>query len=222
MKKPLLLIGTVLGASSAVYGAHEGQSSHALLGATGDAKFVTPGQAVQGRQGAQVQIDISGTQSWDVLGDPSNTVMLIDLAAALGKPAGSQVVMNGIGYHTVQSTVGASWLSEMRMYFDDNVAPDLSGLFLTPGFATGSPGTGTYDSGGVLKLADVAIPDIVLPNGILRIEFYEGFDDVADAVDGNYLTGSVLTIQTTNTAPAPGALALLGLAGLVGGRRRRS
>ncbi len=168
------------------------------------------------RAGIAVDIALTGIQSFDGLGDPSNTVLLIDVAAAVGLASGSSVTMNGFGYDLTIQTIGASWLSEARMYFDDNVAPDLTGLFLTPGFATGSPGTAAYSSGGITKLADVGIGDIVLPNGILRLEFYEGFDDVADAADANWF--GTVTIQAT---PAPGTLALIGLGGLAAARRRR-
>lgn len=220
MKKPLLIIGAVLGSATLASGASVPTSSHELLGSTinGPYNTATP---QNGRMGAQRTVDISGISTWDVLGSPNNTVLLVDLAALFGKPAGSTVTMNGIGWHTNQSTVGSSWLSEMAMYFDDNIAPDGLGLFLRPGASQATPGTGTFDSNGVIKLEGAGIAPIVLPNGILRIEFYESFDDVANAIDGNFLSGSFLTIQTTNV-PAPGALALLGLAGLVGIRRRRS
>ncbi len=169
------------------------------------------------RAGVQVDIDLTGVQSWDGLSDPSNTVLLIDVAAAVGLASGSAVSITGFGYDLSIMTVGGSWLSEARMYFDDNIAPDLTGLFLTPGFATGSSGTASYNSGGLTKLADVGIGDILLADGILRLEFYEGFDDAADAVDANW--AGTVSVQAT---PAPaGTFALLGLGGFAAMRRRR-
>lgn len=157
---------------------------------------------------------LSDIATWDLVGDPDNLVFDIDLGSG-GTPA----TMHGIGWDVSVATVGASWLSEARMYFDDNIAPDLSGLFLTPGIADGFPGTGSYSSGGIVDLSDNGIPDIVLPNGHLRLEFHESFDDVADAIDGYFLAGSTLTLDMT-MVPAPGALALLGLGGLAIRRRR--
>lgn len=153
----------------------------------------------------------SDVATWDLVGDSSNVVWALDM----GGPA----TMHGIGWDMTVQTVGGSWLSEARMYFDDNIAPDLSGLFLTPGIADGFSGTGSYSSAGILDLSDNGIPDIVLPNGFLRLEFHESFDDVADAIDGYFLAGSTLTLDMT-IVPAPGALALLGLGGLAIRRRR--
>lgn len=153
----------------------------------------------------------SAIDSWDLVSDPNNVVFALDM----GGPA----TMHGIGWDVSIATEGGSWLSEARMYFDDNIAPDLSGLFLAPGVADGFSGTGSYSSGGIVDLSDNGIPDIVLPNGFLRLEFYESFDDVADAIDGHYLAGSTLTLDMT-IVPAPGALALLGLGGLAIRRRR--
>jgi MYXO-CTERM domain-containing protein len=141
--------------------------------------------------------------------------------------SGSTVTVVSVGWNTNQQVVTASsWLSEMRVYFDDNVAPDNSGLFLRPGVAIANNNGGNaanFNSGGQLDLSANNIPNIVLPNGILRMDFHETFDDVANQIDGTFLSGSVFTIGVLETAvPAPGALALLGLAGLAGSRRRRS
>lgn len=217
MKKPLLLIGAVLGCATVASGASVPTSSHELLGMTNSGSFNTATPQSH-RAGIQVVVDISGANTWDPVSDPSNEIRIIDIAAAAGLPSGTPVIMNGIGWNTNQTAFGSSWLSEMGMYFDDNIAPDLSGLFLRPGAGSNFPGTASFSSP-VIKLADVLIPDVVLPNGLLRLEFYESFDDIADTIDGTFNPGSTVTVQIV---PAPGALALLGLAGLVGGRRRRS
>lgn len=172
--------------------------------------------------GGLVNFNVAGITSWDAQGSGFNTVVNFDLASALGYAPGTSITMNGIGWNVNLATVGASWLSEMGVYFDDAVAPDLSGLFLRPGAANGAPGSGNFTSNGVIKLAPNAIPDIVLPNGILRMEFYESYDDASGAIDGNWLSGA-LTIQTVQAAvPAPGVAGLFGLAGLAAARRRRA
>jgi len=157
---------------------------------------------------------VSDIESWDLLGDLDNAVFALDVGG------GQQATMHGIGWDTTQRALGASWLSEMGAYFDDNIAPDGTGLFLTPGFADSFPGTGSYSSGGIVDLSDNGIADIVLANGVLRLEFFESFDDVSGAVDGLWLEGSSFTLDMT-IIPAPSALALLGLGGLVTSRRRR-
>lgn len=162
-------------------------------------------------------VDLSNAESWDALSDGSNMVMLVDVNAALGGVGAAS--MTGIGWDNSISTVGGSWLSEAVMYFDDNIAPDLSGLFLTTGVGDDFAGTASYSSGGILDLSDNAIPDIALADGILRIEFFENFDDTADAIDAFY--GGTITIAADYTVPAPAGLAVLGLGGLVASRRRR-
>lgn len=136
--------------------------------------------------GAITVVDIAGEQSWDTLNDTSNTVIAV--------PLGAGASMTGIGWDVCLTTVGGSWLSEGRFYFDGS-DQDLSGLFLTPGVGDNFSGSDCYSSGGTIDLSDNAIPDIpILADGNLYIQLFEGFDDVADAVDADWVAPSTLTI----------------------------
>jgi len=165
-----------------------------------------------------VLVSVAGANSWDLVSDTSNQILLIDIAAGAGQPSGTPMVMTGIGWNVSLATVGGSWLSEARFYFDDAIAPDLSGLFLRPS-STNASGADNPSSSGVIDLSDNSIPDINLPNGILRIELYESYDDVADAIDANWTAGN-LTIRA-EPVPEPASLSLLALGGLAALRRRR-
>ena len=169
------------------------------------------------QDGIVIDYDITGAESWDAFGDASNEVHAIDVATLIGLPAGTAVTMNGIGWDVTIETVGNSWLSEATMYFDDNINPDGTGLFLTPGSGDNFAGTATYSSGGLIDLEDAGIGNIDLPDGLLRLEFYEGYDDVDDAIDANYLATSTLQLDIV---PEPAGLALLGLGALTLIRRR--
>jgi len=180
---------------------------------------------VRGTTNSIVNVDISGIETRDAITVPYNgfnNVLEVDLAAALGYASGTSITMTSIGWNVNISTFGESWLSEAQIYFDDNIAPDGTGLFLRPGAGSGFPGSANFDSMGQIDLTDNAIPNIVLANGILRLEFGESFDDVAGAADAIFDSGSTLFVGVLETAvPAPGAAAVLGLAGIAGLRRRR-
>jgi len=157
-------------------------------------------------------LDIAGEDSWDSLNDASNTILVV--------PLGAGASMTGIGWDVNLSTVGGSWLSEARFYFDGD-DQDLMGLFLTPGVGNNAPGIMSFSSGGVLDLSDNAIPDIPMnADGNLYIQLYEGFDDAADAIDANWTAGSTLTIAYEGAPPVPtvGTWAMIALGvSLLGG-----
>lgn len=173
--------------------------------AAGDAQGVTSNNA---GALATITIDLGGVNSWDDLGDSSNEIV----TAFLG--ANAQVV--GIGWDVNISTVGLSWLSEPVMNFE-------GALFVTAGVGDDFAGTASYSSGGILDLFTAGTTPLdffVGADGILDIEFFEGYVDVFDAIDATYGQGSQVQVQYV-AVPAPGAVAMLGLGGLVAGRRRR-
>lgn len=170
---------------------------------------------------AIVDIDVDGVESWDGPGDADNTILVVDLADALGLAGGSSVTITGIGWDVVISTVGASWLSEATVSFEGLVT-------VSPGAGNDAPGSMAFTSGGLLDLTDNGIPDIVLADGLLTLEFFEGYDDVADAVDSvwgsSFLAAGILQVDAGATVvPIPAALPLFaaGLGSLLLGARRR-
>lgn len=153
---------------------------------------------------ATVTIDISGVNNWDLQLDSDNELLSQFIAGD------AHIV--GLGWDVSISTVGESWLSEPVI--------DLGGaIFLTTGVGNDFGGTASFSSGGLLDLVGTGLDFFLAADGLLNIEFFESFDDVADAIDSSYGQGS--TIQIQYVVPAPGALAMLGLGGLVAGRRRR-
>ncbi|MCB9838969.1 MAG: hypothetical protein H6813_06480 [Phycisphaeraceae bacterium] len=153
------------------------------------------------RFGQVYAFNVAGIESFDSLGDPSNTVINFDLASALGYASGTPLTLNGIGWNVNITAEGGSWLSEMVVYFDDTVAPDQVGLFLAPGINSGFPGTASFSSG-VQKLGDFGFSDVYLPNGRVRMEFFESFDDADNVRDGVWNSG-VLNIQVREVCNEP-------------------
>ena len=149
------------------------------------------------------------TPSMDGFGSSLNAVYTFNIGA------GSHVV--GYEYELDLITYGASWASEARFTFTDD--PITAGVHSSPGFATGSPLTTTthYSSGGYNDLVTAGLDFNVGANGILRVEFNESYDDAVGVADADWL-GGFITFHYD--VPAPGALALPGLAGLARRRRR--
>lgn len=147
--------------------------------------------------GTDLVIDVSGVESWDFQGDPDNTILNVFVGAG--------ATITNIAWNVNLTTLGISWADENTMTFN--------------GAQSVNPGLGDAFTVSNANYAGSAASGIVLDgSGMLSIEFHEvGFDDNANAVDSFYNSGTI----TISYVPAPGALAVLGLGGLVAGRRRR-
>ena len=160
-----------------------------------------------------ITIDLAGINSNDNFGSPNNDFSLIELG---------DVTITGIGWDNVVGNgddTGVTWGNEMTMAVVDS--GDLNGVFISffpsEGGATAGGVWGPASSGGIIDLASQGLA-FNTTSGSLLVEFFESYNDVDGATDAHYESGTV-TIEYS--IPAPGALALLGLAGLAGGRRRR-
>jgi len=156
---------------------------------------------------ATMVIDISGIMSNDAPGSALNEVLNVFLGV------GGQVT--GLSWDVTLSTIGGSWASEATIGFGGQIN-------LNPGSADSfTVSMQNYSSGGILDLTDLGLNNIVEDGtGNLAIEFSESFVDNAGTGDAIYEAGSTVTIYG-NFVPTPGSLAVLGLGGLVAGRRRR-
>lgn len=159
-----------------------------------------------------VTIDLTALQSVDFFGDADNDTLSIDLNAALGTIA--EVTVEGIGWDVTIDTIGGSWLSEARISFQDSLGGEH--LQLAPGIDDTFAGSGVYSSGGILDLVSAGL-SFTLADGILVLEFFESFDDMAGMVDANW--GGTLTISATGVVPVPaGVWLLLSGIGVLAGR----
>lgn len=159
-------------------------------------------------------VALDNVESWDFQGSNNNTILTLDI--------GNNTVTS-IGWDLTIETVGESWRSEPSFRFTDTEG----NLFftVTPGFGDDSPGTTMYSSltlipYGLLDLTDIGLSNFQPAGGLLMIEIFESYDDVTDAVDA-YINGKLrIGLDGILVPPAPGTLALFGVAGVAALRRR--
>jgi hypothetical protein len=167
---------------------------------------------------APLVVNVAGVESFGEVGDSGNTVLTFNV--------GAFATITGISYNVNLTAFSPSWLSELGLYFGDT--DQSTGVYFTPGFEDSNPGTGTYAD--AADLVALGLDFQVGADGLLRLEFFEDFDDAAVSPDGIWNFGTI-TFTTdaidvppgTVPEPASGLLMGAGLA-LIGytARRRRN
>jgi hypothetical protein len=157
--------------------------------------------------------NVAGIQSFDSMGASGNAVYTMFVGA------GAEIM--AIGWDVNITAISPSWQSEMGVVFSDSMFSD-TWVSLRPGNGANSSGTGSFSSGGPVDLVELGYSFTVGSDGMLRLEFFESYDDAVGAADGFWNSGT-LTIGVS-AVPEPGtyglmALGLLGIA-LVARRRR--
>ncbi len=146
-------------------------------------------------------IDVSGEESYGFQGDPLNDTLSVLV--------GASATITNIAWDVNLTTLGISWADENTMTFN--------------GTTSINPGAGdAFTVSNMNYMGNQNVSIMLDASGLLSIEFHEvGFDDNAGAVDSFYEAGSSITLSGSGFVPTPGSLAVLGLGGLVAGRRRR-
>jgi hypothetical protein len=147
-------------------------------------------------------LDVSGWLSQGELGNAQNVIGTLSIGAGQA--------VTGIGWDVSLRADAPSWLSEMGIRFFG-----AGGVFvdLFPATETREPGTGSFASSGIVDLGPLGLSFQVGADGLLRFELFESFDDLANAADGAWQSGTV-TVRVSEV-PEPLSFALFGL-GLFG------
>ena len=150
-------------------------------------------------------IDVSGSQFFDEQGAAVNEILsvLVGAGAAITNIAWDV----NLTTFTDPNATFPSWASEATMSFEGAENVNVSG----DGFGVVNQNYAGSQASGIVLGVD----------GILDIEFFESFDDSTGNADSAFEAGSTITLSGSNFVPTPGSLAVLGLGGLVAGRRRR-
>lgn len=149
---------------------------------------------------AQLVVDVTGVQSFGLQGNPGNTVFTYNVGAG--------ATVTSIGFDINLTAISPSWLSEIGVAFTDSAG---NGVMLNPGGDDEFQGTASYT--GYFDLSDYGLVFQVGADGILRLEFFESFNDYTGA-DGFWNFGSLtfgITPQAVVGVPEPGTGILLGM-----------
>ena len=155
-------------------------------------------------------VGVAGISSVGALGAAGNTVLTVNV--------GANASVIGIGWDVNVTAIDPSWLSELSVGFGSSTTGAVN---LRVGVGDDMPGTASYNSGGFVDLIGLGLNFNVNADGVLRMEFFESFDDSSVSPDGFWNSGA-LTIQVAAIPePATYGLMALGLFAVGAAARRR-
>jgi hypothetical protein len=163
-----------------------------------------------------ITIDISGIYSMAAWGDPSNTVLLLNVGAF------NDII--GVASDVTVTTYDPSPLTEISMHMNPTGDNSVGGG-LAPGFRKYY--SGTTNSAGSFDLVALNRNFSVGADGLLKLEFCVAADRIPGAADGRWDQGWI-TFTTRDPIPLPVpepstyGMMLLGLAGIGMLSRRRT
>lgn len=185
------------------------QAQAARLSPYTEAGFQATGGSPIALSGTDLAIDVSGVYTNAGEGNPANTVRFYQLNPG--------ALVDEVSWAMDLQAFAPSWLSEMTISF---LTSDGGGVYLTPAVGDDFPGAGNYADSA--RLSDFGLQFNVAADGLLRVEFFESFNDSSVDPDGLFVSGH---ITFSNVVPEPStyglmALGLMAVGALV--RRRRA
>jgi hypothetical protein len=158
-------------------------------------------------------IDVAGAISYGLAGTAGNTLNSIILAP--------NAHVTAVGWNVSLTAYSGSWLTDMKVSLLESTGA--LGVNLTPGYADNFAGTASYSSFGAVDLVGIANDFYVGSDGVLKVQFFEDFNDLA-AADGVWNSGSITVVYAPAAVPEPASWLTLGagLWGCAAWSRRRS
>ena len=160
---------------------------------------------------ATLVVDVSGSESYFNFGTAGNDVDSYFI--------GANSHVTGVAYAVNITAFPASWLSEAGVAFTDSAIT--AGVNLRPGTGVNSPGTQSF--AGAADLVDLGLDFSVGTDGLLRLEYFESFDDGNVSPDAVWNSGTLTftydAVAGAIPEPASWALLILGF-GAIGGAMR--
>lgn len=158
-------------------------------------------------------VDVTGIRSYEGLGNALNVVVNLDMDALYGN---TDYRVIGIGWDVTLFADTPSWLSEMAVNFGSSTTGAVN---LAVGTGDDTPGVQSYTSGGVVDLVGLGLDFDLNADEVLRMEFFETFNDFANDWDGEWRSGTI-TVRT-EAVPEPASMLALGAGAAVLIRRRK-
>lgn len=147
----------------------------------------------------ELQVDTAGILDYDERDAAINVV--------LDFYVGSGASITSLKWDVNLTSYVGSYLSEMKLTFSDSLG---KGVTFTPGYGDDFDGTENY--AGFQNLGDLGQIFAVGADGILRLEFHDGFKDLAfDEPEGIWNSGTLIFGVSPVPEPPVFAMALAGL-----------